>query len=67
MKILLAEDDRIISRGLEVFLSNNKHEIITVDNGEDALKQILRFRPDLIISDVIMPRKTGLELLSDLH
>jgi len=44
MKILLAEDDRIISRGLEVFLSNNKHEIITVDNGEDALKQILRFR-----------------------
>ncbi len=67
MKILLAEDDRIISRGLEVFLSNNKHEIITVDNGEDALKQILRFQPDLIISDVIMPRKTGLELLSDLH
>ena len=67
MKILIAEDDKSISRGLEVFLKNKDNKILISNNGRQALKKTLREKPDLLISDIKMPEKNGLELLEELR
>ena len=67
MKILIAEDDKSISRGLEVFLENKDNKILISNNGRQALKKTLREKPDLLISDIKMPEKDGLELLEELR
>jgi len=67
MKILIAEDDKSIARGLEIFLESRGNKVIAADNGNDALKLTLREKPELVISDVKMPQKTGIEFLEDLR
>ncbi|MBN2281146.1 MAG: sigma-54-dependent Fis family transcriptional regulator [Candidatus Marinimicrobia bacterium] len=67
MKILIAEDNKAIARGLEIFLKNQEHTVVLTENGEDALIRTLREKPDLVISDVKMPGKTGIEFLQDLR
>ena len=63
MKILIAEDDPATRRGIEVFLKNQGMTVFAAENGEDALAQFWQNHPDLVLSDVKMPRMGGLELL----
>lgn len=64
MDILIAEDDQSTRRGIELFLKSQGHAVTTVDNGSDGLDHCLDNPPDLIISDVKMPRMTGLDMLT---
>ena len=61
--ILVAEDDRHISRVLELWVTRNGHEVLTCVNGDDALDLIRSKRPDLLITDVNMPGMNGMDLL----
>jgi len=63
MKILLVDDEEMVRKPFERFLSESGHEVITAGDGVEAL-EILAGRPaDLIITDLRMPRMDGLELL----
>jgi len=64
MKIILAEDDSSIRRGIELFLNNQGHNVHSADNGCKAFELIQKIKPDIIISDIQMPGITGLELLA---
>lgn len=63
MKILIAEDDNIIRSALEYCLKKENHEVIISIDGHDALKKIENHTPDLIITDIMMPHISGLELI----
>ncbi|MAH80255.1 MAG: hypothetical protein CMP39_01020 [Rickettsiales bacterium] len=61
-KILIADDESNILMLLEVMLNEIDAEIITAENGEIAIEKAFETKPDLIISDVVMPKKNGFEV-----
>lgn len=61
-KILVAEDDPNIRRMLAVLLKSKNYVVEECENGEDALKVFYEFKPDLIVSDIVMPKMNGKEL-----
>jgi two-component system OmpR family response regulator/two-component system response regulator TctD len=67
MRILLAEDDRIISQGLVAALRKNGYAVDDVNNGADADTALLSQQYDLLILDLGLPRLSGIEVLKRLR
>ena len=67
MRILLAEDDQRITNFIARGLRENAYAVDTVNNGEDALYQISINNYDVIILDVMIPQKDGLEVCRELR
>lgn len=63
MKILVAEDEPITAAVLQKKLTDEGYEVLAVTDGREALKAIDTFSPDLIITDILMPLTSGLELI----
>jgi DNA-binding response OmpR family regulator len=63
MKILVAEDEPIMLKTIALRLRKDGHEVITTDNGREAMEQIDLQKPDLIITDIMMPYSSGLEIV----
>ena len=63
MKILVAEDEPVMLMAIEAKLKNDGFEVTGVSDGQQALKAIEQSRPDLIITDILMPYISGLELI----
>jgi DNA-binding response OmpR family regulator len=61
-KILIADDEPNIVVSLEFLMKQKGYEVKTVGNGEDALRSIAEFAPDLVLLDVMMPRLSGYEV-----
>jgi len=61
-KVLIADDEPDILEILKYNLSGEGYEVITAKDGDEALEQARRHRPDLIVLDVMMPKKTGVEV-----
>ena len=61
-KILIADDEPDILEILKYNLVGQGYEVITAKDGDEALDKAKRTLPDLIILDVMMPRKTGVEV-----
>jgi len=62
MKILIAEDDLLMLKTLEFRLKKEGHEVILTKDGMEALEKIEESNPDLIITDIMMPYSSGLEI-----
>jgi len=62
-KILLVEDDQFLSNLLKVRLQRENMEVILAQDGEEALKRLADSRPALILLDLILPKKSGFEVL----
>ena len=62
-KVLLAEDDRFLRRACETALTRRGITVIAAEDGERALALIRSEHPDLILLDLLMPKKTGIEVL----
>ena len=60
-KILIAEDERDIRELILFTLKFAGHEVIAVNNGEEAYFKVIEEIPDLVLLDVRMPRMTGYE------
>lgn len=61
-KIVIIEDDKIIINILDFLLKKEGFETHIATNGIDGIEKITAVRPDLIISDIMMPYKSGLEI-----
>lgn len=61
-KILIAEDDPELAKTIRSYLEFEKHEVESVDNGNDALNSILSKEYDAIVLDWQLPLMTGLEV-----
>jgi len=62
-RILIVEDDRDLNNAYSVILKNEGHEVVEAFDGEEALKKLKKFDPDLILLDLLMPIMGGLEFL----
>ena len=62
MRILIAEDDDLMRKTIEFRLKRDGHEVIVTHDGREALEKIAEHMPDLIITDIMMPYTSGLEL-----
>jgi len=63
-KILIAEDESAMLDALNKKLSQENFEVITAQDGEEALDKALAEKPDLLMLDIIMPKKDGLEVVA---
>ena len=62
MRVLVADDDPVILRLIEVNLGLEGFEVETADGGEDAIAKARDLAPDVILLDVMMPGMTGWEV-----
>ena len=61
LRILIAEDDADIRRGLEATLESEGYEVISASDGEQAVKLARQLDPALVVLDVMMPRLSGFD------
>ena len=67
MRLLLAEDEQDLSKALCAILKHNNYSIDAVFNGQDALDYGLSQNYDGIILDIMMPKKNGIDVLTELR
>ena len=65
-KILIIEDDRFLIKLYASKLQREGFEIMEAISGEEGLNKILREKPDLVILDLVLPQKSGFEILSEI-
>ncbi len=61
-KILLVDDEAGFAELLRDLLEMDNYEVVTAENGEEGLEKLKTFVPDVIISDVVMPKMSGFEM-----
>ena len=66
-KILIADDEPDILEILEFNLQSQGYEVMTAKNGNEALEIVKKFQPDLVILDIMMPGKNGIEVCNQLR
>lgn len=66
-KILLVDDDPDFNQTLKEWLQAKGYEVLTALDGQQGLKLAQKEKPDLIITDVVMPNKDGFEMLLELQ
>jgi two-component system alkaline phosphatase synthesis response regulator PhoP len=66
-KILIADDEPDILEIIQFNLQNEGYEVITAKNGDEALDQAKKHHPDLIILDIMMPGKNGIDVCNILR
>ncbi|WP_297819833.1 response regulator [Segetibacter sp.] len=64
MVMLIAEDDPLISMTLETFFTKEGYKVISTNNGREAMLKIEEHLPDIILTDVMMPFYSGLEIIA---
>jgi DNA-binding response OmpR family regulator len=65
-KILLVDDDPDFVEGARMVLEKSDFGVVTASSGKECLERIKEERPDLIILDIMMPKKSGFEVCKEL-
>ena len=65
-KIVLADDEQFIALAYNDGLTRAGFEVFVANNGEEALEQVKAHKPDLVLLDLIMPKKDGFSVLQDM-
>jgi len=65
-KILIAEDEELLRFLYEKELEDAGYEVVAVNNGREALHQLEKAKPDLVILDIAMPEMDGITTLNSI-
>lgn len=66
-KILIVDDEPNIVISLEFLMKKEGFEVAVAADGEEALAQVAAFDPDLVLLDIMMPRRSGYEVCEALR
>jgi len=66
MKVLLAEDSKTNQMLIRSYIEDAGHDIVIVSDGQQAVEHFINDRPDLVLMDIIMPVKNGIEAAKDI-
>ncbi|EKE11200.1 MAG: two component response regulator [uncultured bacterium] len=64
-KILIVEDENSLQNAMREFLLAENFNVVTADDGEMAVNLAKNEKPDLIMLDIILPKKDGFEVLAE--
>jgi len=67
IKVLYLEDDQVIKRLVSDTLKNHINQFMVANNGEEGLAIFRSFKPDLVITDLQMPKVTGIEFIQEVR
>lgn len=62
-RILLIDDDRLVRQSIRLALADSGHQLDEAENGADGLDRAAAAPPDLVITDLIMPEREGIETI----
>ncbi|WP_418648745.1 response regulator transcription factor [Thauera butanivorans] len=65
-KILIADDEQNIVISLEFLMKREGFEVLVANDGEEAARRIRSEHPDLVLLDVMMPKKSGFEVCQEI-
>jgi DNA-binding response OmpR family regulator len=65
--VLVIEDDAAIQLGLKIALEEENYNIITFEDGHKGFNEAKRLKPDIILLDLMLPNKNGLDICRDLR
>lgn len=65
-KILVIDDEEQLRDLLKQMLSRDGYEVITASDGVEGMRAFDQFHPDVVITDIIMPNKDGIEVITEL-
>jgi two-component system, OmpR family, alkaline phosphatase synthesis response regulator PhoP len=66
-RVLIADDNPQGAELLEAYLSDTQYELRIASDGEQTLKEVAAWKPDLILLDIMMPRISGFEVCKQLR
>jgi len=65
--ILVVDDAKVMREMIKTILITEKHEVLTAEDGDIALEQARKQNCDMVLSDINMPRMSGISLVSKLR
>jgi DNA-binding response OmpR family regulator len=65
--ILVIDDDHAIQITLKVALEDEGHDVVCASDGEQGLRALANKTPDLVVTDLIMPNKEGIETIIEIR
>lgn len=63
--VLLVEDDDLVRDMLAQVLQRAMHQVIMASDGDEATEVLKHEQPDIMVTDIIMPKKSGITLISE--
>ncbi len=63
LKILLVDDDKLIREMLQTMLEKEDYVTEIASDGDEAIRMFHKFKPDLVVTDIILPEKEGIEII----
>jgi len=66
-RVFVIDDDQIVRRLAGAILERGGHEVVSLEDGQAALNALEHSTPDIIVTDLMMPRMDGFELLRRLR
>jgi len=66
-RVLIVDDEPNIVTSLEYLISRSGYEVVTAPDGEAALEVVESFVPDVVLLDVMMPRRSGYEVCQQIR
>lgn len=66
-RLLLVDDDHALRRVLRLALERFGYEVEEAEDGDDALRRVATARPDMVITDILMPNREGFEMIAQLR
>ncbi len=67
MKVLIAEDDRLMRQGIQELLESEGYDVVESADGEQALERFQAEQPDFVCLDIMMPKKNGYDVCREIR
>jgi DNA-binding response OmpR family regulator len=65
--VLVVEDDIVVRQTCTMLLEDEGFDVVTAIDGIDGLRKFHKLTPDVVLTDIIMPEKEGISLITDLR
>lgn len=65
-KVLVVEDDLILAKAYKSKLTKLEYDVVMAGDGQEALEVLRQFKPDIILLDLVLPKKDGFEVLEEI-